>query len=1106
MHLMDPQVPAVVAVVVTSGPGPWLEETLLSLARQDYEELSVLVLATGDGPDPSARVGRILPDAFVRQLPGEPGYAAASNVALDTVEGAAFFLLCHDDCVLDADVVHNLVEESFRSNAGVVSPKFVNWDDPTILLHVGMHSDKTGAVVDRIQDGEVDHGQHDAVRDIFVAPGGCILIRSDLWRELGGFDDGIVAMGEDLDLSWRSQVAGSRVVVAPEARVRHREVVAGGSQLPPAVVDAEDHRVTLQALQRRHELRTVLKCYGWFHLIRVLPQAAALAASEVLVALLARDRQRARAVFDAWTWNAHRLGEIRVLRQDVRAHRLFPDSEVRRLQLRGSARLSQYLSRLSHQGFEAANAVVAARGDSSARRGEDEVAVLTGSVGLAFSEDADFDELDDLGHRSGRDRFGRRVRRSPLTSGRSRSVAVVIAALVILLGTRELLFGSLPLVGQLAPLPGGAASWHHFFSGWQPAGAGSTAPATPAFGLVGMVGTVFLGAMGLTQRVLLLGCIPIGAVGLSRFMRPLVSPRARVVAVISYLGLPLAYADLGSGRWDGLVAYAALPFIVARLSRAAQVSPFDQVIGRGWRSTAPGQIAALGAIIAVATSFAPAVLPMTLVCALALVIGSAVTGTKDLAGRVLLVTAEAVGFALLLAAPWAIGTLAAGSHAIEIFGLPLSASTAPSWGEVVRFAIGPTARSPIVWLLIAASALPLVLGRGARLVWAARCWALACLSWFLAFASTHEWTGSFAPSESVVLVPAAIGVAAAIGLGVSAFELDVALDSFSWRQVISGVAMIAVVLGVLPVVAGAFGGRWGLPSNGVEQPLAFLNRPQATTAYRVLWLGDPRALPLGGWSVESGLSYALTGESLPDSTEVWTPAGPGPADTAAEAVRLAIAGTTVHLGRLLAPLGVRYVVVVDGIDPAQPTEVASVAAPAPPGMERVLLNQDDLQLVPGQTGVQVYDNAEDIPVTASRPHPALPPVPEWSFPTAADVQGWRPVLTPLATHHAATGTIPAGTVYAGYAPGGDFALDEGSRSVARRPAFGWASQFSGAAAAPATLTFQGFPYVPLAVVLEFLGWLVLAVALIGWRRWLGWRCWPGWPRWARRAPPEQGEP
>ena len=336
---MEAQVPAVVAVVVTSGPGPWLEEALLSLEAQDYEEMSVLVLSTGeDDPQVTARVGRVLPDAFVRHLPGNPGYAAASNEALGMVEGAAFFLLLHDDVALDPDAVHKLVEESFRSNAGVVSPKFVNWDDPRVLLHVGMSCDKTGAVVDRILEGEVDHGQHDAVRDVFVAPGGCILVRADLFTELNGFDAGIVAMGEDLDLSWRSQVAGSRVVVAPDARVRHREAVAGGLEPLLAAVGEPvgRHPVTLQSLQRRHELRVVLKCYTRLTLLRVLPQAALLAFGEFLVAVLARDGDRARAVTGAWRWNFRRLTELSVLRGGLAQHRLFPDSEVRRLQVRGA--------------------------------------------------------------------------------------------------------------------------------------------------------------------------------------------------------------------------------------------------------------------------------------------------------------------------------------------------------------------------------------------------------------------------------------------------------------------------------------------------------------------------------------------------------------------------------------------------------------------------------------------------------------------------------------------------------------------------------------------------------------------------------------------------
>ncbi len=153
------------------------------------------------------------------------------------VEGASHFVFCHDDVAPEPDAIYQLVEESFRSNAGVVAPKLVSWDDPGRLLHVGMAVDKGGAVVDRVEPGEVDHGQHDAVRDVFLAPGGCTLVRADLFAELGGFDPDIFAMGEDLDLCWRAQIAGARVLVAPQARVRHLEVLASGQRrLPESVL------------------------------------------------------------------------------------------------------------------------------------------------------------------------------------------------------------------------------------------------------------------------------------------------------------------------------------------------------------------------------------------------------------------------------------------------------------------------------------------------------------------------------------------------------------------------------------------------------------------------------------------------------------------------------------------------------------------------------------------------------------------------------------------------------------------------------------------------------------------------------------------------------
>src|SRR3954451_20518018 len=205
----QPQAPSVVAVVVAYDPGEWLEDTLAALAEQDYPNLSVLVLDagsvkpdTGNGDGLAARIAPVLPDAYVRPAEGDAGYGAAANEALVAVEGAAFFLFCHDDAAPDPDAVRLLVEEALRSNAGIVGPKLVQWERPERLADVGLTVNKLGAGHSLIERGEMDQEQHDAVRDVYAVPGAFFLVRSDLFSALGGFDAEMSDHGGDVDLGW----------------------------------------------------------------------------------------------------------------------------------------------------------------------------------------------------------------------------------------------------------------------------------------------------------------------------------------------------------------------------------------------------------------------------------------------------------------------------------------------------------------------------------------------------------------------------------------------------------------------------------------------------------------------------------------------------------------------------------------------------------------------------------------------------------------------------------------------------------------------------------------------------------------------------------------
>lgn len=75
---------------------------------------------------------------------------------------------------------------------------------------------------------EPDYGQYDKAADVLWVSGACMMVRSSLWRKLGGFDERFFAHMEEIDFCWRAQSAGWKVNVVPQSIVWH----LGGGTLP----------------------------------------------------------------------------------------------------------------------------------------------------------------------------------------------------------------------------------------------------------------------------------------------------------------------------------------------------------------------------------------------------------------------------------------------------------------------------------------------------------------------------------------------------------------------------------------------------------------------------------------------------------------------------------------------------------------------------------------------------------------------------------------------------------------------------------------------------------------------------------------------------------
>jgi GT2 family glycosyltransferase len=913
--------PPVVAVVVTRDPGSWFEETLESIYRQDYGNLAVLVVDNGSADDPTPRVGSVLPQAFVKRLGEDVGLSAAINEAMASVEGAVFVLVCHDDVRLEPDAITNLVAEAFRANAGVVGPKFVEWDRPDVLASVGLAVDAYGASSSLVDPGEIDQSQHDTPREVFAVSDACVLVRADLLGSLGGFSEDIPYFGEDVDLCWRAHAAGAAVQYCPRAVVRHRGRFV------------ERRRVEdLERYELRHQVRMLLANTSLRRLPKMVLLALLASLADVFGSLLSGRFRRVGEIAGAVGWNVLRLPRTVGARRRLARVRQVPDARFASLVSRGSYRLRS-LWRTE---------------DGASRLGE--------------------------ATRSGREYL------VGLSSGTSRAAAllIVVSVTVLLVGSRNLFTDPLPVFREFASNGRSAgdliAEWWH---AWRWVGLGESAVPPGAVTLPGVVGWLLLGSVGLARRLLLVLPLLVGALGAWKLFARTGSVRARAATLAAYGLNPVALNAIATGRLQALVAYAAAPWFIRRVATHARVAPFleQTPTGEGRRSgggpfSVPllrhlaGDALLLGAV----AWFTPVGAALLVATAVVLAAGLGISRSAG-SGRATAMAGRALGGALLsvpLWCPWLFAAVATGDLA-SITGVWSTRAPVPGAADLVTGSIGPVDVQVLGWGVVVAAIVPLLTGRGWRFGWALGGWLCALASWGAAAALADAgWVGG--AGVALFLVPGSVGTMVSVGMGPLAFEEDVVAGDFGAPQLLSGVALAALVVGLVPVAVAANQGRWYQPDGDFQRVLSLVDGPGD---YRTVWIGDPDVLPVAGWEVEGsgGLAVGVTEGLIPTVTDRWRLDGGRGGAALRDAVADALTGRTARLGAQLAPMAVRYVIIVDRPSP-QP--FSPVEVPAPAGAVAALEEQLDLEQVPLAPGASLFRTTAPWPLRSDVTGGAVP--------------------------------------------------------------------------------------------------------------------------------------
>ncbi|MEM7095593.1 MAG: glycosyltransferase family 2 protein [Actinomycetota bacterium] len=896
--------PLVTVAMVAHNPGAWFEEVLASIVAQDYPSLEVVVIDAASDTPVAPRVHEAIPEAMVIPLLANQGFAKNANIILDHPSLGPYLLVLHDDVALAPDCIRRLVEETLRSNAGVIGPKLLDWNDPNRILHVGLGADKTGLVSDLAEPGEYDQEQHDAVRDVFAVPGAATLLRTDLFRALGGFDEQMVVRGEDLDLCWRAHALGARVLVNPAATARHREDLT--TRIPGSDYDR---------FARRHRIRSMLSNYGFLHTLRVVPQALGAALVNIIIALF---QGRIGAIFEilgAWLWNLQRLPSILRRRRQLRRIRQVDDSEVRALQI---------------PGFEGINAWRQARAD---RREE-----IEGADNIALG-----------------------VQRARRTRELQATAAVwfgVIAVLVF--GSRGLISEGVPRFNQFTGFPRGPSSLlTEWGSTWRPTGLGAEAPSSLLHVLLGFAGIALFGQMGLLRLLVTVGLLGVGAFGAYRLLAPFKAVQAQLVALVVYVIVPLPYNALYEGSWSGLVAYASLPWIARRLASAASIDPFaddDPTLTRRF-----ADVVALGLILALAALVEPAVVVAPALFAVAWLVGSLATRRVGGSARAIVAAALGTVVAIGLSLPASAGLFSADTVWSTLAGAAPVDGDGIGLTRLFRLATGPHGDTPLGWIVLIVPALALVMASGPRLAWAARSWFLIVFSVGLAFAVEEGAFSVSMPPAVVLLAPAALGIAMAAGMTAVAFGSDLRRYGFGWRQLVPFVAVGALGLSSVAGIGAVVDGRWQVVEDGYDDVIEFFDE-RAPAHGRTLWLGEASVLPVRGWTYDDRLSWSLTPARTPTILD-HAIGNPGDATLAVRDTFAAeLEGAGNRLGRSLAFFGVRYVVVVES---NAPEPFGSIDRPVDPMLASRLTEQLDLIRIEVRSGATIYENRAYVPLVSA---------------------------------------------------------------------------------------------------------------------------------------------
>jgi N-acetylglucosaminyl-diphospho-decaprenol L-rhamnosyltransferase len=235
----DPGAPSVSVLMVSYETRELTCAAIASLFERAARSISEIVVLDNASTDGSAEaIATRFPGITVISSCDNLGFGRGMNEAANASSGD-YLLLLNPDTVIHDDVVADLVAFARRRpDAGIWGGLALDEDGapnrtsalglPSLYSYLCWGSGFTSVFPrSRLFNPEILNCRlGDSEREVGVVTGCLLLLRRDLWTEIGGFDERYFMYGEDVDLCLRARRLGYRPAISPSIAFTH---YGGGS-------------------------------------------------------------------------------------------------------------------------------------------------------------------------------------------------------------------------------------------------------------------------------------------------------------------------------------------------------------------------------------------------------------------------------------------------------------------------------------------------------------------------------------------------------------------------------------------------------------------------------------------------------------------------------------------------------------------------------------------------------------------------------------------------------------------------------------------------------------------------------------------------------------